>query len=278
MKRCKLFFAAACLLAGWISLSAAGPQRNAVVPLESAHAHNDYWHDRPLWDALEQGFCSVEADIFLVDGALLVGHDRSELKTDRTLESLYLRPLRERVEQNDGRVHAGGPHFTLMIDIKTAGEETYRALARILSQYGDILTSVTDGREKPGAVRVIVSGNRAFEVIAADSPRYAGIDGRLSDLDSDLPAHLLPLISDNWRLHFRWQGDGEMPEAERTRLRSIIQQARDRGRRVRFWATPENENLWKELHAAGVDLLNTDDLPRLARFLRSRQSDANAAP
>ncbi|HET6325009.1 MAG TPA: hypothetical protein VFG04_09940, partial [Planctomycetaceae bacterium] len=44
------------------------------TPLIRAHAHNDYEHKRPLFDALDQGLCSVEADIFLVDGQLLVGH------------------------------------------------------------------------------------------------------------------------------------------------------------------------------------------------------------
>ena len=29
----------------------------AAPPLETAHAHNDYYHDRPLLDALDQGFC-----------------------------------------------------------------------------------------------------------------------------------------------------------------------------------------------------------------------------
>lgn len=33
-----------------------------------AQAHNDYYHPRPLRDALELGFASVEADVFLVDG------------------------------------------------------------------------------------------------------------------------------------------------------------------------------------------------------------------
>ena len=36
-----------------------------VVPLPNAHAHNDYEHKRPLFDALDHGFCSVEADVFL---------------------------------------------------------------------------------------------------------------------------------------------------------------------------------------------------------------------
>ena len=46
-----------------------------VSPLPQAHAHNDYEHDRPLRDALDPGFTSVEADVWLVDGKLLVAHD-----------------------------------------------------------------------------------------------------------------------------------------------------------------------------------------------------------
>ena len=70
----------------------------SITPLKQAHAHNDYLHDRPLLDALDHGFCSVEADIFLVDGELLVAHTRSELSKERTLKKLYLNPLRERVK------------------------------------------------------------------------------------------------------------------------------------------------------------------------------------
>src|SRR5687768_12660763 len=63
--------------------------------LKQAHAHNDYEHTRPLFDALSHGFTSVEADIYLVDGKLLVAHDREDLKAERTLAALYLDPLRE---------------------------------------------------------------------------------------------------------------------------------------------------------------------------------------
>src|SRR6266576_852064 len=79
------------------------------TPLLQAHAHNDYEHKRPLLDALDHGFCSFEADIYLVNGQLLVAHDRSQVKTDRTLQSLYLDPLRERIRKNGGRVYPGGP-------------------------------------------------------------------------------------------------------------------------------------------------------------------------
>ena len=35
-----------------------------VVPLMRAHAHNDFQHTRPLLDALDCGFSSVEADVY----------------------------------------------------------------------------------------------------------------------------------------------------------------------------------------------------------------------
>ena len=47
----------------------------SVTPLANAHSHNDYEHDRPLLDALDHGFTSIEADIFLFEGQLLVTHD-----------------------------------------------------------------------------------------------------------------------------------------------------------------------------------------------------------
>jgi hypothetical protein len=87
-------------------------------PLPSAHAHNDYLHKRPLLDALEHGFCSVEADVFLVRGDLLVAHTALDIRAERTLQALYLDPLRARARANGGRVYPHGPTITLLVDFK----------------------------------------------------------------------------------------------------------------------------------------------------------------
>lgn len=240
----------------------------AQTPLPTAHAHNDYLHARPLLDALDQGFCSVEADIFLVDGKLLVAHTRLEVTKARTLESLYLEPLQQRVAENGGKVFRDGPaQFGLLIDLKSDGEKTYLALHEVLARYAKLFTTVENGQVKPGPVQVTISGNRPQELIAAQPLRYCGIDGRLSDLESDKPAHLLPMISDNWTSHFKWRGVGEMPDPERVKLQMIVQTSHAKGRVVRFWATPESSELWKELKAAGVDRINTDKLEELAKYL-----------
>lgn len=239
-----------------------------VQSLSRAHAHNDYEHQRPLEDALAQGFGSVEVDIFLVDGELLVGHDPGDLRGDRTLRSLYLDPLRKRVARNDGSVHGDGKPLTLLIDIKSDATATYRALDRLLENYRDLFGGTQNGLHQPGPVVGIVSGNRDFATIRADPTRHVGIDGRLSDLGSDAPAHLMPLISDHWGRHFTWRGEGPIPAAERAKLKATVEAAHAERRRLRFWATPDTPAVWNVLRKAGVDLINTDDLAGLSRFLR----------
>jgi hypothetical protein len=256
------------LIAAIESAGAQGAPRD-VTPLANAHAHNDYLHARPLLDALDHGFTSVEADVFLVEGTLLVGHDREALKSDRTLESLYLSPLAERVRQNGGHVYPTQSRFFLLIDIKDDPRPTYRELQRLLAKHAQMLSSIEGGKARPGAITVVLTGNRPKIEASDPRVRYVALDGRLSDLNSQAPAHLLPMISDNWTKQFHWRGNEPMPETERAKLREIVKKAHAAGRVVRFWETPEHEAVWRELRAAGVDLINTDELERLAAFLRA---------
>lgn len=269
-------------LAGAVALPAgaasASEGRHWPRPLWRAHAHNDYEHPRPLLDALDHRFGSVEADIYLVDGQLLVAHDPEDLDPSRTLESLYLDPLAARVRAHHGRVYRRDRgSLQLLIDIKTEGESTYLELDRRLRRYPHLFTSYAHGRVFPGAVTAVVSGDRAARApMEAQRTRRAFYDGRLTDLGTAAPASFVPLISDNWTLNFTWQGVGAFPAAERRKLRGIVGAAHARGQRVRFWATPDaagpaRDAVWAELLAAGVDHLNTDDLAGLEAFLDARR-------
>ena len=265
--------ALAIMTAMCIATQLAVAQSPAATPLSQsfqspqAHAHNDYEHSRPLFDALENGFTSVEADVYLVDGELLVAHDLAKVTKQRTLESLYLSPLAARIQENRGRVYRDGPSFTLLVDIKKEGEAAYAVLNRLLSKYSSILSQTVDGRYEEKAVTVVISGDRPVAMITASNPRLSGIDGRLSDLDSHEPASLMPLISDNWNLHFKYRGKGIMNQEEKTKLAEIISKAHAKGRRVRFWATPEKEAVWDELRVAKVDFIGTDQLEKLHTYL-----------
>ena len=74
-----------------------------IEPLLQAHAHNDYEHERPLLDALAQGFTSVEADVHLIGKKLLVAHNARDIQADKTLQSLYLNPLRDIIRKRISR-------------------------------------------------------------------------------------------------------------------------------------------------------------------------------
>lgn len=247
--------------------------QETTVPLARAHAHNDYEHSRPLFDALSHGFTSVEADVWLVDGELLVAHELQQVQPGRTLKSLYLKPLRRIVARHGGSVYEDSPYyFALWIDVKSEAVSTYRVIHRQLRRFREILTTFHPNRVRDGAVTTIISGERAPNFMLKQKTRFAGMDGRLEDLGTGAPANFMPVISDNWTEHFEWTGAGPMPEMERRKLQKIVEIAHANDQRIRFWETPdepgpESEAVWLELLDARVDYVNTDHLSELQEFL-----------
>jgi hypothetical protein len=242
----------------------------AQTPLPRAHAHNDYEHGRPLLDALEQGFGSVEADVYPVDGDLLVGHDFKDIKPGRNLETLYLAPMKERFLKNKGAVVPGLKTLVLLVDIKTNALLAYQTLEKQIANYKMMLTEFEGDRIKTNAVTIILSGARPTEYLAKQTQRWAAIDGRMTDLAANPSRALMPLVSDSWAPLFKWR-DGTMTEDEQAKLRDFVKKAHEQGRIIRFWGAPDREETWRVQSAAGVDLINTDHLADLAKFLRGSQ-------
>jgi hypothetical protein len=230
--------------------------------LERAHAHNDYEHARPLLDALDRGFASVEADLFLVDGKLLVGHSRKELKASRTFESLYLKPLLNRAKQNSGWIY---PRyygtFWVLVDLKENGAAIYKTFKKSLDAIPDFKS-----------VRFVISGDRPIADVLKDNGRRAGLDGRWPDLNKKISPTLMPWISEDWSSHFKWDGKGEMPPAERERMGSMVGAAHMKGYKLRFWGSPDVEAVWKAEWSAGVDWINTDRLDALRSFILKQKA------
>lgn len=255
--------------------AAEASQVDAVHP--RAHAHNDYEHERPLLDALEHGYCSVEADIHLVDGQLLVAHDPEDVRADRTLEGLYLRPLQRIVKENGGYVLHPEARFQLVIDFKTDGGPTYAALKPLLARYESMLARYSSRGVEPGAVHVVLSGSYPLDAVVGEARRLVAVDGRPHHLGEAYSSPLMPLVSANWFDHFSYIGLGDMPEDQKRRLHELAQNVHSEGKLLRFWATPHHERLWQELAAAGVDYIGSDDLAKLDAFLTEYGAQMNAA-
>lgn len=225
-----------------------------VLSQAKAHpgfAHNDYTHSRPLLEAWESGFHFVEADVFLVDGKILVAHDLKDVRADRTLTNLYLEPLSKM------GMRASTP-FWLMVDIKEDGVAVYAALQKELAKFESMLIKWTDKGPSAGRVGIVLSGDRPVSVVAAQKERWVAIDGRPEDLDTNPPVGLVPWISTSY-LGFKWPFG----------LRSYVDKVHEQGRKVRFWAIPDTANSWKMQLGFGIDMINTDRPKEFANWFGS---------
>jgi|tagenome__1003787_1003787.scaffolds.fasta_scaffold20845095_2 hypothetical protein len=231
------------------------PQR--LLP---AYAHNDYRNRHPLQDALALGFQGVEADYLLIDGELRVGHGRGDTMKGRTLERLYLAPLRDRVRQC-GWVQAPGKSFLLTIEYKEQGPQGYRALRQLLAQYRDLVGTASQS----GPVRVVLVGwHPALDDMARESPALATVQARITGSGLELPAgdtSLVGLVGLDYGKVMQWKGSGALSTSDRRTLEAIAQARRALpGRLVRAYDVPVNREVYRLLLGAGVDLIGTKTL------------------
>ncbi|EPQ60709.1 hypothetical protein GLOTRDRAFT_90125 [Gloeophyllum trabeum ATCC 11539] len=262
-----------------------------IVP-KNIHSHNDYWRDVPLLTALSYGVGSVEADVWLVNGTLYVGHEVAALTQDRTFASLYVQPLVKIIQgQNPKNVltanqtqpngvwdTASGTALQLLVDIKTDGVTTLpwvlEALQPLRSQ--GFLTTYANGSLSTGPVTVVGTGNSPLEPIKALEPRDYFFDAPLTQLrDPSLNTTwdftLSPLASTDYGTAVGWSGIGDISEAQRTNITKFVDDAHSFGIKARFWDTPgwpiqARDNVWRELVNDGADWLNADDLEAASQF------------
>lgn len=236
--------------------------------LPNAFSHNDYRRKRPLLDALNNGFRYVEADIYLRKGKLIVSHILPCLKMNRTLEALYLKPLMEYIQQDTSAGLKNNP-LTLLIDIKSGGDETYYALLQVLEKYKQILSSYENGQTTLRNVTIVLSGHKPHQLISNSTSGYVFMDDNLKNISGYLATERYPIASCKYSRLLKWKGKGTMSPAEKRRLRFYVAAAHKNGSKVRLWAAPQNKAVWSELLKCDVDLINTDDLTSLRSFLIS---------
>lgn len=226
-----------------------------------AHSHNDYEQPFPFWQAWRQGFGSIEADIFLDNGQLIVAHDRIQVKKRVTLDSLYLKPLVRCIQQNGGQVYAdSGRTLQLMIDVKTEAVSTLDQLVQLLQQY-PLLTQCA-------SLKIVISGNQPAPATFPLYPSWLYFDGSLHYDYKPAELAKVEMLSDNFARYTRWNGKGRIPEKELDSLQQMIRHAHSLGKKIRFWNAPDILNSWYTFLNLGVDYLNTDDINGISVFLQ----------
>ena len=266
-----------------------------LVPV---HSHNDYTHRIPLFEALASGCISVEADVHLKGGDLLIGHTSKGLRRSVNLRRMYLGPLQRMLDNRNAQLPANnGPlqgifdsdtkqTLVLLVDQKSAGPQ---ALAELYSQLQplrdlDYLTywNGTDKIIRP--ITIVTSGKAPFDSILA-------LPNEHRDIFYDAPLEALPSQGDDFSTHtptfkynisnshyastqyvnaVTWRPSDthySYPPTPQGRdlAGSQIQQAASRGLLTRYWDVPTSppnlrDAAWRHLTGANVGLLNMDEL------------------
>ena len=225
-----------------------------VYSVQNAHSHNDYENEAPFFTAYNAGFGSIEADVFPVNGRLYVAHDKASITPERTLQSLYLDHLLSKLTADKSR------HLILLVDIKENYDLSLPILIEELSPLQPIIAT--------GQLKIVISGNRPVPSQFSNYPDYIYFDDDQSRVSSTKQWGRVGLVSLRFSNLSSWKGDGKIFKEEKLRIKSTVDSVHKAGKKIRFWASPDNPESWKLLMKLKVDLIGTDKIEQLATFLK----------
>jgi len=242
---------------GWLMT---GKEKYSVT---NTHSHNDYEQAIPFWMAWQEKFGSIEADIFLQEGRLLVGHNREEIKAGRTLEEYYIKPLLSCVEKNNGYPYADSSlRLQMLIDVKADSVAVLDALVVLLNKY-PVLTHCQN-------IKWVISGNRPSPAAYTTYPSFIAFDGILGHDYTPEALSRIVMMSDDLRSLTRWNGQTELPAADKKLIQDAVTHAHQQHLPVRFWDAPDTPAAWRQLMQLHADYINTDHIRELATFLNAQ--------
>lgn len=264
-----------------------------IIP-KPFHSHNDYWRPIPFYSALSVGALSVEADVWLYNGTLHVGHEEGALTNARTFESLYIGPildtirrqnpaspfLTEGATKNGVYDTSGGQTLYLFVDVKTDGPTTFPYVVQALQplRSAGYLTTYNGTAITPGPVTVVGTGNTPLDQVQGignvTHPRDYFFDGPLPTLGttfSNITSDVSPIASVDFASQFGSVRNETFNATQLALLEEQVATAHGKGIMVRYWDQPgwpisTRNAIWRTLWNAGVDLLNVDDLEGAANF------------
>jgi len=235
---------------------------NVFAQAKFIHSHNDYANNTPFYRAYTNGFNSIEADIFLVDGKLLVSHSDKYLFAERSLKGMYLDPVLYGLKRDTTR------RVNLLIDIKDDYRKTLPALVKELKPLEAYLLSPQNPN---GRLKILISGNRPVPTNYKDYPGILWFDDDLVYPHTRTEWDRVGQVSLNFETWSKWKGQGAIPDADRKRLQKTVDSVHTfTGKLVRFWGAPDMPESWDTQIGFGADIIGTDKIEQLAAYLQKR--------
>lgn len=224
--------------------------------MAKCHSHNDYEHKTPFYEAFNLGFGSIEADVYLVKNELYVAHEKSKIDSSRTLKKLYIDPILAEIQKNKGKLNKP---LQLLIDLKTGGE-SLKVIENQLVPYKSIF--------KKAKVTIVISGEMPKPADFINYDEMFTFDGRINTEYTKTELKRITLFSESFMNVVKWNGKSQLADDQLEKLEIFVKAIHKKGKKLRFWATPDTPASWTTLMNLGLDYIGTDDLNGMAKFLK----------
>lgn len=229
---------------------------NAFPQHTLIHAHNDYAKPEPLFNALRYKAFAIEADVYPGD-SLFVAHDKKEIDSSNTLMSLYITPVVKLFSQHNNRISNDTNYAPLlMIDIKENSAAVIPQLIKLITPYKNAF----DRSVNKNAIQIVLSGERGLITDWTKWPVFIMFDGRPYETYDNTTIQRVAVISDSYMNYIKQKDSIDV------KLRQTITGTHKKGKLLRIWAIPDNEEYWQKLHTMGVDIINTDKVMECSNY------------
>jgi alkaline phosphatase len=232
------------------------------------HAHNDYEKNNPLKEALKYAFKSIEVDIFLHQGRLVVSHIPLQLDFKPDLEELYFKPLAQLHEQDFWSQYPARP-LRLMIDMKNASEPGIDSLRSLVLKYRTLFV----GSQAP--VRLVLSGGAQRFLMKPGDTLLWGLDDSVVALWEKIqsPDNYTAQASMSWPAFRKRYLHHRSTQQKDSLVQNLTSWFKGRNIPLRLYAAGNRPRQWKRLADWGFTVINVDCYRRARRWLATYQKN-----
>jgi alkaline phosphatase len=237
--------------------------------LADAHSHNDYKNNIPFLRAYEKGFGSIEADLYAVNGKLMVAHEKEEILPTRSFQNLYVNPLIDKLKRDQQR------SLRLLIEVK----EDYKAVLPLVVKELAPLAGYLNSDSHSGRLTIVITGAVPPAAEMDNYPDWMLFDANSLKGYTSLQWKKIGLVSFSFTDYVKnWNGKGVLNPQETKRLQGVVDSVHTAGKKIRFWATPDTKSSWLALSRLGVDVIGTDAIEELGDFLITKSQSEYVQP
>ncbi|MES2795809.1 MAG: alkaline phosphatase, partial [Bacteroidota bacterium] len=174
---------------------------------------------------------------------------------NNTFRKLYLEPILSEIEKNKGKLKQP---LQLLIDLKTGGE-TLKTVENQLIEHKEKL--------KKAKVTIVISGEMPAPIDFEKYDEMLNFDGRMKIEYTKKELKRIGLYSQSLGDFVKWTGKNQLGDDEIEKLENFVKEVHKKGKKLRFWGTPDTPTSWTTLMNLKLDYVGTDNLKGLAKFL-----------